>query len=653
MKKRKEQKELSSVMTRRMLVVGGGQALLGALLVGRLYQLQIAQTDNYQRLSDRNQFDRRLVQAPRGRLLDARGRLLAGNSEIFELRMLPARIPDLRAWLNRVRKIVRLRPAEIDAILKQIDDQPDFLEVTVRSNLTQRELSRLAVLSPVLEGASFRKSFRRIYPQGWMTAHITGYVSPANKRDVKANPELRYLPASRIGRSGLERTFETNLRGAAGVERIEMNAKGKPVRVLRDKQATAGDDVRLSVDVGAQSYAAERLRRGKSEIVPLQNPNVQMALLDNSELRAHVTTGDDLVLQDEKGRLVPPESGAATVMDIHTGEIKLMVSVPGYDPNLFSNRLSVRDWRRLNQHPRTPLLNRATSGLYAPGSTFKMVVLAAALEAGVVSQNTRYDCSGEFEFGNSTFHCWNDNGHGNVDSIQALERSCDVYFYQIALKTGINRIHDMARRLGLGLPTEVGFANEKTGIIPDRNWKMESRGTVWTPGETVVAGIGQGFVLTTPLQLAVMTARIANRKYAVSPRLEAVSGPADRPEFPLLNVAPEIIDVLHRGMRAVTAGPLGTARKYDIDEEGMAGKTGTVQVKRITKEQREKGIIDNIDRPWKERDHALFVAFAPYKRPKYALSLVVEHGGSGSSMAAPIARDILSYVLAEDKKGAN
>ena len=652
MKKRKEQKELSSVMTRRMLVVGGGQALLGALLVGRLYQLQIAQTDNYQRLSDRNQFDKRLVQAPRGRLLDARGRLLAGNSEIFELRMLPARISDLRAWLNRVRKIVRLRPAEIDSILKRVEEQPDFLEVTVRSNLTQRELSRLAVLSPVLEGASFRKSFRRIYPQGWMTAHITGYVSPANKRDVKANPELRYLPASRIGRSGLERTFEANLRGAAGVERIEMNAKGKPVRVLRDKQATAGDDIRLSIDVGAQSFAAERLRRGKSDIIPLQNPNVQKALLDNSELRAHVTTGDDLVLQDEKGRLVPPESGAATVMDIHTGEIKLMVSVPGYDPNLFSNRLSVRDWRRLNQHPRTPLLNRVTSGLYAPGSTFKMVVLAAALEAGVVSQSTRYECSGEFEFGNSTFHCWNDKGHGNVSSIQALERSCDVYFYQIALKTGINRIQDMARRLGLGLPTEVGFANEKTGIIPDRNWKMESRGTVWTPGETVVAGIGQGFVLTTPLQLAVMTARIANRKYAVSPRLEAMSGSAEIPEFPPLKIAPEIIDVLHRGMRAVTAGPLGTARKYDIDDEGMAGKTGTVQVKRITKEQREKGIIDNIDRPWKERDHALFVAFAPYKRPKYALSLVVEHGGSGSSMAAPIARDILSYVLAEGKQGA-
>ena len=652
MKKRKEQKELSSIMTRRMLMVGGGQLVLGALVVGRLYQLQISQTDNYRRLSDRNQFDKRLVQAPRGRLLDVRNRLLAGNSEVFELRMLPSRISDMKRWLNSVGKIVRLRPDEIENILKTISDQPDFLEVTVRSNLTQRELSKLAVLSPILEGVSFRKGFRRIYPQGWMAAHITGYVSPANKKDVKANPELRYLPASRIGRSGLEQTFEHHLRGAAGVERIEVNAKGKPVRVLRDQQASSGEDMKLSIDISAQSFAAERLRRGKSETVPLQNPNVQKALLDNAELRAHVTTGDSLVLKDEKGRLVPPESGAATVMDIHTGEIKLMISVPGYDPNLFSNRLTVQDWRRLNEHPRTPLLNRVTSGLYAPGSTFKMVVLAAALEAGVVSQRTKYDCKGGFEFGNSTFHCWNEKGHGFVDAVAALEQSCDVYFYQIALKTGINRIHNMATRLGLGLSTGIGFSDEKTGIMPDRDWKMQSRGSAWTPGETVVVGIGQGFVLTTPLQLAVMTARIANRKYAVTPRLQALGARQDSLSFPPLDIAPEIIDVLHRGMRAVTNGSRGTARKYDLSQEGMAGKTGTVQVKRITKEQREQGITDNIDRPWKERDHALFVAFAPHIRPKYAISVVVEHGGSGSSMAAPIARDILDHVLELDKQGA-
>ena len=652
MKKRKEQKELSSVMTRRMLMVGGGQFLLGAMLVGRLYQLQISQTDNYRRLSERNQFDKRLIQAPRGRLLDVRDRLLAGNSEVFELRMLPSRVSDMNQWLDRVGKIVRLRPTEKKRVLKTVIDQPDFLEVTVRTNLTQRELSKLAVLSPVLEGVSFRKGFRRIYPQGWMTAHITGYVSPANKKDVKINPELRYLPASRIGRAGLERTFEFNLRGAAGVERIEVNAKGKPVRVLRDQQASSGEDIKLSIDVSAQSFAAERLRRGKSETVPLQNPDVQKALLDNAELRAHVTTGDSLVLQDERGRLVPPESGAATVLDIHTGEVKLMVSVPGFDPNLFSNRLSVQDWRRLNEHPRTPLLNRVTSGLYAPGSTFKMVVLAAALEAGVVSQRTKYDCKGGFEFGNSTFHCWNEKGHRHVDAVAALEQSCDVYFYQIALKTGINRIHNMAQRLGLGLSTGIGFSDEKAGIMPDRDWKMKSRGSAWTPGETVVAGIGQGFVLTTPLQLAVMTARIANRKYAVSPRLQAVEAELDSFTFPPLDIAPGIIDVLHRGMRAVASGSRGTARKYDLAKEGMAGKTGTVQVKRITKEQREKGIIDNIDRPWKERDHALFVAFAPYKRPKYAISLVVEHGGSGSTMAAPIARDILDHVLKLDKQGA-
>ena len=652
MKKRKEQKELSSIMTRRMLMVGAGQILLGASLVGRLYQLQISQTDNYRRLSERNQFDKRLIQAPRGRLLDVHDRLLAGNSEVFELRVLPSRVADLNQWFRRVEKIVGLRPAEIKRILKTIADQPDFLEVTVRTNLTQRELSKLAVLSPVLEGVSFRKGFRRIYPQGWMTAHITGYVSPANKQDIKDNPELRYLPASRIGRSGLERTFEFNLRGAAGVERIEVNAKGKPVRVLRDQQASSGEDIKLSIDVSAQSFAAERLRRGKSKTVPLQNPDVQRALLNNAELRAHVTTGDSLVLQDERGRLVPPESGAATVLDIHTGEVKLLVSVPGYDPNLFSNRLSVQDWRRLNEHPRTPLLNRVTSGLYAPGSTFKMVVLAAALEAGVVSQRTKYDCTGGFEFGDSTFHCWNEKGHRYVDAVAALEQSCDVYFYQIALKTGINRIHNMAQRLGLGLPTGIGFSDEKVGIMPDRDWKMESRGLAWTPGETVVAGIGQGFVLTTPLQLAVMTARIANRKYAVRPSLQAVTRRQDSTIFPPLAIAPEIIDVLHRGMRAVTNGSRGTARRYDLSQQGMAGKTGTVQVKRITKEQREKGIVDNIDRPWKERDHALFVAFAPYKRPKYAISLVVEHGGSGSSMAAPIARDILDHVLELDEQEA-
>ena len=388
-------------------------------------------------------------------------------------------------------------------------------------------------------------------------------------------------------------------------------------------------------------------------------PEVQEALLKNKELRAHVSMGDDLVLKDEKGRLIPPESGSVVVMDIETGEIKVMVSTPSFDPNLFSNRLSVRDWQRMNEHPRTPLLNRAISGLYPPGSTFKMVVLAAALEAGVISQKTRIDCSGAFEFGGQNFHCWLERGHGVVNAEQSIERSCDVYFYQIALKTGINRIHDMARRLGLGDVSALGLISEKEGIIPNRDWKLEKRGVVWTPGETVVAGIGQGFVLTTPLQLALMTARIANGRSAITPSLVTQQSPERRTErrtekrteksavFPPLDVSPDIIRFLHKSMRKVMAGGLGTARKHDIDQ-GMAGKTGTGQVKRITKEQREKGIINNIDRPWKERDHALFVAFAPYEKPRYAISVIVEHGGSGSSAAAPIARDIMDFMLKSD-----
>ena len=644
-KKRKEQKELSGIMSRRALMLGVGQALLGGVLVARLYDLQISQSVSYKRLSDRNQFDRRLVQAPRGRLFDIKGRLLAGNSEIFELLVVPSRVNDLDRLLLRIGQIITLRPIDIKRAKKTILSQPDFLEVTIKSNLSQRELARLAILSPVLEGVSFQKSFRRVYPQGWLTSHLTGYVSPANERDIKSNLELRFLPNSRIGRSGLERTLEPKLRGFSGVERVEVNARGKPVKVLRDKQEQAGNDVTLSVDVGSQFFAAERLRRGISESIPLEHNSVQAALMMNNELRAHISTGDNLVLKDGNGRLVPPESGAVVVMDIHTGDVRVMVSNPSFDPNLFSNPLSVRDWKRLNEHPRTPLLNRVTSGLYAPGSTFKMVVVAAALEAGVISTKTRFECSGGFDFGDTTFHCWNKRGHGTINVVQALEQSCDIYLYQIALKTGIDSIHNMALRLGLGDITGIGLPGEKTGIIPHRSWKMESRGAAWTPGETVIAGIGQGFVLTTPLQLAVMTARIANGKYAVTPRLQLDDKPV---EFAPLEISPAIIRVLREGMRAVTNGRLGTARKYDIKDVGMAGKTGTVQVKRITKEQRKKGIVNNIDRPWKERDHALFVGYAPFESPRYAISIVVEHGGSGSSMAAPIAKDIMSYVLKQD-----
>jgi penicillin-binding protein 2 len=274
-----------------------------------------------------------------------------------------------------------------------------------------------------------------------------------------------------------------------------------------------------------------------------------------------------------------------------------------------------------------------------------MVVGLAALEAGVIDQNTRFHCSGEMELGNSTFHCWREGGHGVMNIISALEQSCDVFFYEIALKTGIRKIGNMARRLCFGDFTGIDLPGEKKGIIPSHEWKLAHKGSVWTPGETVVSSIGQGYVLATPLQLAVMAARLANGKMAVSPRLVNQNG--DPPAFPLLNISPNTLAIIHEGMFKVTNGGLGTARKYNLEKSigGMAGKTGTVQVKRITKAQREKGIVKNIDRPWVERDHALFVGYAPIKNPQYAISVIVEHGGSGSSTAAPIARDILRKTM--------
>jgi len=641
--KRKEEKEKQIQSTRRLLLVGGGQLVLGAVLVGRLYQLQVAQTDRFRKLSDNNQFNARMTEAPRGRIFDSAGRLLAGNADVFEMNVVPAHVNDLPKLLHAVNQIIPLKPQEVARVLETAKSQPNFLNIPIRTGLTQRELSRLSIRSAVLAGVSFDRRYRRIYPQGRLAAHLTGYVSPVTRRETDADRQLRRLPYLRTGKVGLERAEESRLRGEFGIEQVEMNARGKPVRILDDVLPKAGQDLHLSVDMEIQNFVSRRLQQGRAELMQVESEDVQRALMQDKSLLAHLDNGDNLILKDENGKLTPPESGAAILMDIRTGDIRAMVSQPGYDPNIFTDRLSTKDWGRLNNHPRNPLLNRALSGLYSPGSTFKMVVLAAALEAGVVTTNTRYACPGFFEFGDRKFYCWNKTGHGNVNGELAIERSCDVYFYEVALKVGIDRIHNMAQRLGLGIMSKLGIPGEKLGIMPNRAWKQAARGAPWTPGETVIAGIGQGFVLTTPIQLAVMTARLANGKDAVEPRLFKAD---DRPpQFKPLDVSPAIIRELQKGMRSVTNGTLGTARRYDLPDIGMSGKTGTVQVKRITEAQREAGITDNIDRPWKERDHALFVGYAPVKNPKYAACVVVEHGGSGSSMAAPIARDILGFAL--------
>ena len=644
MSRKEKQKENRRVIARRTFLLGSGMVLISSFLSGRLYQLQVAQNRRYQRLSDRNQYDMRIVPPRRGRLIDRERRLLAGNAESYRLNITPLYAGDLEQALAQLASLVEISDENAEIVRQTARKQPSFRPILVRESLTQRELARLAIRSAYLSGVSFERTLRRIYPQGALTGHVTGYVSPITSREIEENRSLGELPDLATGKIGIEYAHEKQLRGKPGNERVEVNARGRPIRVFRDFEPVSGNDVRLALDIGLQQHVTNVLRRGQSDTVDMASANVQRAIADDSELKLHLASGEDMLLRDSQGRVTAPESGAVVVMDVHSGEIMSMVSAPTYDPNMFTGRLLTRDWRRLNAHPRNPLLNRVTAGMYAPGSTFKMIVALAALEAGIISERTRFGCSGSKELGNATFHCWFEDGHGSVNVIQALERSCDVFFYEVALRTGIQRIKAMASRLGLGGVTGIDIPGEKSGIIPDHEWKLATHGVVWTPGETVVAGIGQGYVLVTPLQLAVMTARLANGKTAVTPSLQAIEGEV---LFPELGISDAALRVIHKGMFEVMHGSLGTARKHNlpISQGGMAGKTGTVQVKRITKEQREAGITKNIERPWKERDHALFVGYAPVKNPRYAVAVVVEHGGSGSSMAAPIARAALQRTM--------
>ena len=644
MNRKAKQKEGRRTIGRRTLLLGSGMLLVTSFLSGRLYQLQVAQSNRYKRLSDRNQFDLRIVPPRRGRLIDRKMRLLAGNAESYLLHITPLYAGDVDRALAQLGQLVDLTEDDVARVRETARKEPSFRPILIRESLTQRELARLAVRSAYLPGVTFEKTLRRIYPQGALTGHVTGYVSPITSREVEENRSLSDLPNLATGKIGIEYALEPELRGQPGNERVEVNARGQPIQVFRDFEPQSGTDVRLALDIGLQQHVTSVLRRGQSEQVNMASPEVQRAIATDNDLKLHLASGENMLLRDSVGKITAPESGAAIVMDVHSGEILAMVSAPTYDPNMFTDRLLTRDWRRLNAHPRNPLLNRVTAGMYAPGSTFKMVVALAALEAGIINENSRFFCNGSMDLGNATFHCWFEDGHGSVNVVRALERSCDVFFYEVALKTGIQRIKAMAGKLGLGDVTGIDIPGEKSGIIPNHEWKVATHGVVWTPGETVVAGIGQGYVLVTPMQLAVMTARLANGNKAVIPSLKAVEGEV---EFADLGISESALRIVREGMFEVMNGSLGTARRHNLPSRqgGMSGKTGTVQVKRITREQREAGITKNIERPWKERDHALFVGYAPVRNPRYAVAVVVEHGGSGSSMAAPIARAALQRAL--------
>ena len=642
-------------LSRRTLTLGGIKAALVLGLAGRLYYLQVQEGRQYTQLSDRNKYDFRILPPSRGRIYDEQGRLLAGNAEAYELSVTPAYGDDLEVTLRRLMSLIDLSEDEYEAILEDAKGKPSFLPVQIRADLSQREVARVVVRSPELPGVNFERVEKRIYPQGIISGHLTGYINKATADEVASGVITRELRNLNTGKSGIEKSFEPQLRGIPGRERILVNAVGRPIRTAVDEEPSSGRDIKLNINMDNQLFALESLKKGQNKPLQLASPRVQSARAENDELNRILADGQSSAFEDSKGRVVPPETGAVVAMDIKTGAVKTLASSPTYDPNLFSGRLSSKDWNILVNNPRTPLLNRSLTGQYSPGSTFKMVVALAALEAGIINEKTSFHCSGHKPVGNQDFHCWLKDGHGHVNVLQAIEQSCDVFFYEVGLKLGINRIAEMARRLGLGDETGILMPGEKKGLIPTKAWKEEEIGQFWTLGETVNASIGQGYVLATPLQLAVMTARIANGKKAIRPKLtsqEIHGQDFEGDEFEDLNISPSALRVVQKGMRRVMNGSKGTARRYDLTDKGIpiAGKTGTVQVRAISKAEREQGVVDNADRPWKFRDHALFVCYAPYKNPRYAVSVVVEHGGSGSSAAAPIAKQVVDHLFKTEAK---
>jgi len=585
------------VFTRRVALLAGGKLALAGLLIGRLHYLQVIEADEYEMMAEENRINFVLLAPRRGRVLDRNGAELAINRQNYRVGLVPEQTSSIERTLVALAQHLPGVEAHTKRVLREAARARGHVPIMVADNLTWEQFARINVMIAELPGVFTDVGETRWYPQGPLTAHTVGYVSAVAENDLNGDPLLE-LPGFRIGKAGLERVQEANLRGKAGNSKVEINAFGRVIRELSRKEGQPGSDVNIGLDIELQRFAMERLGE---------------------------------------------ESGSACVLDAQTGEIRCLVSTPSFDPNLFNQGIPARDWVALNRHPRKPLLNKTIAGIYPPGSTFKMIVALAALEAGVVTPEFRVTCNGHTTLGDHDFHCWKRGGHGSMDMVEGLKCSCDVYFYEVSRRTGIDRIAEMANRLGLGVTLGLDLPGEKAGLIPTRTWKKGTYGVSWTDGDTLVAGIGQGYVSSTPLQLATMAARIASG-LAVKPRLarasneELIAGP------PRLGISAASLAVVRRGMDKVVNDPNGgTAYRSRIAEAGyeMAGKTGSSQVRRITKTERQTRVRKNDERPWEERDHAWFVAYAPIAAPRYAISVLVEHGGGGSTAAAPVARDIL------------
>jgi len=607
---RKDKSRYAS-FTRRTLMVSGGMTAVLCALGGRLYQLQIRDGDLYRTAAEDNRVNERLLAPPRGRIVDRFGVELADNRRNYRLLFVAEQANgSAQSALDTIARVIQLGDQQKKRVLHDLSINKKFVPVVVAENLSWEEFALLNQHLPYLPGAQPDVGETRSYPYGEELSHLLGYVAAVSPNDLKGADDdpLLGLPGFRIGKRGVEKQFDIEIRGEAGASRDEVNAYGRVIRELSREAPVAGKDIYLTIDCELQRFADQRLAG---------------------------------------------ESGACVVMDVATGDVLALCSTPGYDPNLFNVGISQDEWHALVADDHKPLINKAISGEYPPGSTFKPAMAMAAVQNGL--SDLQVNCTGALQFGNHVFHCWawKKGGHGHVDLKRGIQVSCDIFFYEVARHLGIDKMHEAAVALGFSNRTGIEIPGERPGLVPSSQWKLQKTGIPWQPGDSLSAGIGQGYVSATPIQLCTMAARIASGK-SVVPRLARTVGnqPQPRPAPSPLPFPQEAFAQVQEGMNLVANVPGGTAYAWRIAEPGfeMAGKTGTAQVRVITKAERESGVKNDASLPWNLRDHGLFVAFAPVSNPRYACACVVEHNAPPHPQVQ-VARDVLLFAQKRDILG--
>jgi penicillin-binding protein 2 len=580
---------LRSTFERRAVVIGAVQGGIGVLLALRLGYLAIAENEKYRLESESNRVNLTLIPPRRGWILDRDGAPLASNRADFRVDLIPERLEDPEGTIDRLGALLALEPSRIADIKDKVAGARGFQPVEVASGLRYEQFAALSVRLPEFPGVVPQRGFSRFYPTASSVGHLVGYVGPASAEEYEKEPNpLLITPGYKIGKDGLEKRFEKELRGIPGARRVEVTAGGRIVRDLETREDIQGAPIKLTIDGPLQDYAARRIGL---------------------------------------------ESGSVVVMDCRTGDLLCMASMPSFDPNSFSDGIGGVEYAMLRDDERVPLRNKVLKGLYPPGSTVKPMVSMALMQAGIDPEET-VNCAGGLRVGNRVFGCWNRRGHGPTNMAKAIYQSCDVYFYAMAQRTGMDPIAAMARRCGMGQEFPLPVISQFFGTVPDPAWKMKKWGREWQTFDTVNATIGQGYMLSSPLQLAVMASRLATGKH-VMPRLTLNTKPQG---FDTIDFPAEQVDYVRQAMSDVVNGP-GTAGRARLPIEGtlMAGKTGTAQVVSLSVSNGKSG-------PWKYRDHGLFIFFAPYDNPRYAGAVVIEHGG-GSGAAYPIARDVMTFLF--------